>query len=91
MPNDDKPAPPPNRPAQPARREPVEDKPTPAAPRATRIVEETGRYVCKRGITFTDDKGRRQSARKGDVVSIGLEDAQHLKRVGAVVEETREE
>ena len=62
-----------------------------AAPRATRIVEETGRYVCKTQITYSNDKGERAQARRGDVVVICAEDAKHLKRVGAIVEETREE
>lgn len=60
-------------------------------PRATKLVEETGRYVCKSGITFTNEKGERAHAKKGDVVAVADEDAKYLKKLGAIVEETREE
>ena len=75
----------PAKPAKPA----AEEKPSPA--RAAKIVEETGRFICKHAVTFTDAKGERAHANAGDVVAVGAEDLKYLTRVGAIVPETIEE
>ena len=78
---------------KPAAAAPEKPSPAPAkapAPKA-KIVEETGRYVCRAAIMFTDDRGRRASARKGEVVSLHPEDVAALRRAGAIAPETTEE
>jgi hypothetical protein len=60
-------------------------------PKSAKIVEETGCFICKHAITFTNDKGERAHAKAGDVVGVSAEDAKHLKRTGAIVPETTEE
>ena len=66
---------------------PAEEKPAVRA----KIVEETGRYICKHAITFTNEKGERAHAKAGDVVAIDADDVKHLKKTGAIVAETRED
>jgi hypothetical protein len=59
----------------------VEPEKAPAAiKRTTKIVAETGRYVCKHAIVFTSPDGKRAMARAGEIVSIRDEDAAALKK-----------
>ena len=44
--------------------------PEKGAARKTKLVAETGRYVCKQPVVYSTPDGRRASARVGDVVSM---------------------
>jgi hypothetical protein len=52
----------------------------PPTKRTTKIVAETGRYICKHAIVFTAPDGKRATARAGEIVSIRDDDAAPLKK-----------
>jgi hypothetical protein len=60
------------------------DKPKPAQPepasRKTKLVAETGRYVCREPLVFTTPEGKRAVAKVGDVVAMHDADARPLKK-----------
>lgn len=45
----------------------------------------TGKVICIEGCAFTNKAGKRQNARKGEVIDPGPEDLASLKRDGAIV------
>jgi hypothetical protein len=49
-------------------------------PKKTKIVAETGRYVCKHPIVFTSPSGKRTIARAGEIVAIHDDDVPALKK-----------
>jgi hypothetical protein len=63
-----------------------------AASRRTKLVAETGRYVCREPVVFTTADGKRAIGKVGDVVSMHEPDARVLKkrRVVESEEETAE-
>jgi hypothetical protein len=68
------------------------DPEKPAAGRKTKLVAETGRYVCKEPLVFMTPDGRRATAKAGEVVAIHESDARPLmkRRIVESEEETAE-